>query len=107
MIEGEVIGCPGITLDIDAVTETVASGTPLSKTLTVVNDGNEALTYSVSPNELIALTVPERSESKTGYTYSSSLDDEAVKYDWIDIETTGLGTQLSQNYYLQHDYFEV
>ncbi|MDE6154147.1 MAG: S8 family serine peptidase [Muribaculaceae bacterium] len=107
VIEGEVIGCPGITLDIDAVTETVASGTPLSKTLTVVNDGNEALTYSVSPNELIALTVPERSESKTGYTYSSSLDDEAVKYDWIDIETTGLGTQLSQNYYLQHDYFEV
>ncbi|MDE6612026.1 MAG: T9SS type A sorting domain-containing protein, partial [Muribaculaceae bacterium] len=41
------------------------------------------------------------------YIYSFSGDDSSVKYDWVDIETTGLGVQNDMNYYLMHDYVTV
>ena len=106
-IKGQVIGVPVATLNMAEITETVASGEPLVKTLTVKNEGNEDLVYSVAPDGLYRLTTPERKNTKVSYTYSSSLDDKNVKFDWVDIETNGLGTQNTLTYYLNHDFVAV
>ncbi|MDE6333434.1 MAG: T9SS type A sorting domain-containing protein, partial [Muribaculaceae bacterium] len=45
--------------------------------------------------------------ASTTYSYSFSGDDSSVKFDWIDIETNGLGSQHGMSYYLLHDYIEV
>ena len=53
------------------------------------------------------VTLPEQENAQTGYTYVSSIDDKNVKFDWVDIETNGLGTQNTFSYYNQHDYVVV
>lgn len=106
-ISGKVTGCPEVELSFTAVDETLESGAPLKKTLTVSNTGNETLRYSITPDPLVRLTIPEKPEAHTDYIYASSADDASVKFDWIDIETTGIGTQNTQAYYLLHDYVAV
>ena len=106
-VTGTVIGCPTVDLSDEQYTETVNSGDPLAKTLTVANNGNEALTYSITPDALVRMAIPERDDTHTSYVYSSSLDDTNVKYEWVDIETNGLGTQNTFSYYNLHDYVEV
>lgn len=106
-IKANVIGCPEIALSLTEVTETLESGTPLVKELTVTNSGNEPLTYAITPDPLVRLTLPDNPDAVTSYDYSFSGDDSNVKFDWIDIETNGLGTQHGMTYYNLHDYVEV
>lgn len=106
-IEGEVIGCPDMVLNIESIKETLPSGTPLQKVLTVENKGNEALTYAIAPDPMVALTLPEREDSHVSYTYSAAVDDSNVTFDWVDIENNGLGTQHSMSYYMLHDFVAV
>ena len=106
-LTGKVIGCPAATLNFESVEETVESGAPLSKTLTVANDGNESLVYSITPDPLVKMTIPERADTKTSYAYSSSIDDKSVAFNWVDIETTGLGEQNGFSYYNMHDFVAV
>lgn len=106
-ISGEVIGCPEIQLNIESVEETVASGDPLTRTLEISNPGNEALTYAIAPNSFVTATLPDKADSHVGYTFTSSADNPQVEFDWIDIETNGLGTRNSMSYYLLHDYVAV
>ena len=105
-VSGKVIGCPEVALTLDAIEETVASGTPVSKTVEIANNGNEPLTYIFSADENTAITVPERDDTFVAYTYAAAVDNKA-KFDWIDIETNGLGEQNSFRYYNQHDYVAV
>lgn len=106
-ISGRVIGCPAVELSFNSIDETVESGAPLQKTLTVSNTGNEALKYAITPDPLVRLTLPEKTDAHTSYIYASSADDSSVKFDWVDIETNGLGTQNTQAYYMLHDYVAV
>ncbi len=106
-ISANVIGCPAIELSFDAVTETVESGTPLHKDLVITNNGNETLEYALTPDPLVRYTIPELENASTSYIYSFSGDDSSVEYNWIDVETTGLGEQNDVNYYLMHDYVTV
>lgn len=106
-LTGEITGCPEIQLNIERVEETLTSGTPLTRTLEITNPGNETLTYSVAPNAIVKATLPEKEDSHVGYTYSSSIDNPDVKFDWIDIETNGLGTHNPLSYYLLHDFVAV
>ncbi len=106
MLKGKVIGCPAADLSFDAINETVASGTPLSKTLEISNSGNEPLVYAFTPNEDVKVTVPENEDSKVSYVYGASVDKEA-EFNWIDIVDNGLGEQNAFRYYNSHDYVEV
>lgn len=105
-IKGKVIGCPAADLTFEAITETVASGEPLSKTLEISNTGNEPLVYAFTPGEDVKLTVPETEESKISYVYGASVDKQA-DYNWVDIVDNGLGEQTAFRYYDSHDYVEV
>ena len=107
-ITGEVIGVPEATLNFTEINETLASGSVMNKTLTVTNTGNEPLIYSITPNEFIGMPVASADEnSSIVYEYSSSVDNANVAYDWIDIETNGLGAQNNVTYYMKHDFVAV
>ena len=106
-ISGTVVGCPTADITPAAFDETVESGQPLVKTLTVANNGNAALTYAITPDNLVALDVPETDDTRVSYTWQASVDDASVKQPWIDIETTGLGTQTTFSQYNMHDYITV
>ena len=106
-IAGEVIGCPEIQLSYTAIDTTVASGTPIIKPLTIANNGNESLVYSITPNPAYISFVENDENAKVSYTFASSADDSDVAFDWIDIETTGLGEQNTFSYYNTHDYVAV
>ncbi len=106
-IKANVIGCPETELSLTEVTETVEAYTALSKELTVSNKGNETLRYSLVPNSMVSFTLPDNDQATTSYSYSSSLDGPDVAFEWEDIETNGLGEQLSISYYMQHDYVAV
>ena len=105
-LTGEVIGCPEITLSIDAIEETVESGTPLTKELTVTNSGNETLEFSITPGSFTSVNDPEVANAKVSYVYSSSSDNDNVKFEWIDIEH-GIGDRNGFSYYNVNDYLEV
>ena len=106
-VHGRVAGTPALQLSETAFSYDVVSGTPTTAVLSVSNTGNEPLVYSLTPDALVGLDVPQREGTVTSYTYTSSVDDSNVKYNWVDIETTGLGTQNAFNYYNLHDYVEV
>lgn len=106
-VSGEVIGCPDLVMNFDSVEETLASGTPLQKTLSVENTGNEPLTYAITPDPIVSLSLPERDNSRVSYTYASSADSKSVTFDWVDIETNGLGTRHGMSYYMLHDFVAV
>lgn len=105
-ISGEIIGCPEAILSLNTIEETLPYGTPLSKVLEIANNGNEDLTYAVSASDNTRISVAERDDTEYAYTYGSSSDGQ-TNYEWIDIETNGLGEQNAFRYYNLHDYKEV
>lgn len=106
-IKATVIGCPEAALSLTEITETVAAFSPLHKDLTVTNNGNETLLYSIAPNPMVSLTLPYNAKATTSYTYTSSLDSGDVAFEWEDIETNGLGEHYGISYYMLHDYVAV
>lgn len=106
-VKGEVIGVPTIDLSYNEIKDTVASGTELIKPLTITNNGNEPLVYSISPNALVEFTDTIDDNSKTSYTYAASVDGNGVEFNWIDIETNGKGEQNNFSYYNSNDYVAV
>ena len=106
-VKATVIGCPEVELSFTEVTETLESGTPLAKQLTVTNNGNETLLYAISPDPIARLTLPDNADAATSYVYSFSGDDSSVNFDWVDIETNGLGEQHGMTYYQMHDFVAV
>ena len=106
-LAGEVIGCPGVELSFTEITETVESGDSLSKELTIKNTGDENLVYSIVPGSFTTVTDSNIGEAKVSYVYNSATDDANVKFEWVDIETTGLGERNAFSYYNTHDYVAV
>lgn len=106
-ISGEVIGCPEIQLSYTAIDTTVASGTPVIKPLTISNNGNETLVYSITPNPSYISFTEDSENAEVSYAYTSSVDDSNVNFEWVDIETTGLGEQNNFSYYNAHDFVAV
>ena len=106
-VNGEVIGCPSIDLSYTAIDTTILSGNYLGKPLYINNQGNEALKYSITPNPEYFSFSDINAGANVAYSYSASIDDKNVVFDWFDIETTGLGKQNNFTYYNSHDYVEV
>ena len=104
---GKVIGCPDATFSYYSIDSTLLSGTELIRPLTITNIGNETLTYSITPNPEYFSFNDLNGANKVAYSYSASIDDPNVTFNWIDIETTGLGKQNNFTYYYNHDYVEV
>lgn len=106
-VTGTVIGCPKIDLGYASIDTTLLSGTPLKRPLTITNMGNESLVYSITPNPEYFSFSDLGDNANVAYSYSASIDDKNVSFDWIDIETSGLGEQNNFTYYNNNDYVEV
>lgn len=107
-VSGTVIGCPTIDLSYTEITDSIVSGTELKKPLTITNNGNETLVYSVTPNpEYIEFSDSITDGASVSYSYTASVDGNATQFNWIDIETTGLGEQNNFTYYNNNDFVEV
>lgn len=107
-LKGEVIGCPTIDLSYTEISDTIESGAELKKPLTIANNGNESLVYSITPNpEYFSFSDEVTENSQVAYSYIASVDDKSVEFNWVDIETTGLGEQNNFSYYNSHDYLAV
>lgn len=106
-IAGEVIGCPVAELSYTEITDTVASGTEMKKPLTISNSGNETLVYSIKPNPAYISFTEDTEDAKVSYAYTASIDDSSIKYEWVDIESPGLGEHNNFTYYNTHDYVAV
>lgn len=107
-IAGEVIGVPTLDLSYNEIKSTLNSGDELKAPLTITNNGNETLLYSITPNpEYISFSEEFSADSKVSYAYTASIDGAGAKYDWVDIETTGLGEQNNFTYYNSHDFVAV
>lgn len=106
-ISGQVIGCPDIELSYNSIDSTILSGSEMIRPLLINNKGNEPLQYSIIPNPEFLTFNDFNSNANTNYTYSASVDDKNVVFDWFDIETSGLGEQKNFTYYSTHDYVEV
>ena len=107
LVKGTVIGCPEIELNYSSIDSVLLSGTPLKKPLTITNTGNESLVYSITPNPEYFSFSDLGDVTNVAYSYSASVDDKSVSFEWIDIETTGLGKQNNFTYYNANDYVEV
>lgn len=105
-LAGEVIGCPAAELSFTEITETVESGAELKKDLTITNTGDEDLTFSLISGAFTTVTDANASEGKVSYIYKSAVDGEA-EFEWVDIETTGLGEQYNFSFYNENDYTTV
>lgn len=108
-LSGNVIGCPEISVTPQTVTVDTPYGTNVSRTLTVNNAGNEALTFAVEPNDWFNLTdLTTDGNSSLGYIYKSKTDYDEVSYDWIDITADPEAEHQDFTYYLDKtDYYTV
>ncbi len=107
-LQGEVIGVPTLDLSYTEIKKTLNSGEELKAPLTITNNGNEALVYSINPNpEYITFAEEFAEGAEVSYSYAASIDGSGVKYNWVDIETTGLGEQNNFSYYNSHDFVAV
>lgn len=107
-VEGVVIGAPIANVNIDAITETVESGTPWSSMLAIENKGDENLVYSVLPDGLVNFTAEVKADSKVGYAYTASTDDKNVEFNWIDITENPDAEHKNFTYYnTTNDYSTV
>lgn len=105
-VHGTVIGAPVPALSLEGIEETVLSGTPLARTLEISNTGNEDLTYSVTGDELVRASVPEKADAAVSYIYSQAVDGKCT-FDWIDITADPEAEQHAFRYYNEHDWIAV
>lgn len=107
-LTGKVIGVPEAVVTPEKMTETTPSGVNLARKMSIKNTGNEALEYSIIPNEFITIA-DQLADEKSGidYIYSASVDNENVKFEWVDIENNKDAAHHKLAYYMTHDYVAV
>lgn len=106
-LHGTVIGVPTADLSYTSIVETIESGNNAECPLTITNNGDEPLVYSISPDPMVSFGVDGAAATKVSYTYATSLDDENIKMDWIDILSDEATVHHDITYYAAHDYVEV
>ena len=107
-LKGEVIGCPTWSVDPAEISETTAYGENVQKTLTVTNNGDEKLAFSLTPDTWYkAGDVVADENGKVEYVFKSKSDGFDVDYDWKDI-TEDYTEHMSYAYFADKtDYKEV
>ena len=107
-LKGHVIGAPAMQLNLETISETIASGDVLEKQIVAQNVGNEALDFSITPSDYFKVAdLTADAASSISYVYKTSLDDTDIVYNWEDVETTGEGTQIRYTHFVSYDYYEL
>ncbi len=106
-VKGEVTAEPMINVDTDEIRETIDAGGLKNHTITITNDGESPLEFIASGTDWLYLN--ENDKVRTAslpefmYSYQTTRDEDAPKYEWIDI--TEEGTIVPQSWFDDNQQF--
>lgn len=108
-VKGKVIGVPEWSLSPESIDETTPYGVNITKDLTIANNGNETLKFSMEPSLWVdLLDQTTDANSSIDYICKSASDYSDIKYDWIDLTTDPEAAHQDMSYYLDKtDYYKV
>lgn len=108
-VKGKVIGVPEWSLSPESIDESTPYGVNINKDLTITNNGNETLKFSVEPSLWVDMTdLTSNENSSIEYICKSASDYSDIEYDWIDLTSDPEATHQDMSYYLDKtDYYKV
>lgn len=108
-VKGKVIGVPEWSLSPESIDESTPYGVNINKDLTITNNGNETLIFSVEPSLWVDMTdLTSNENSSIEYICKSASDYSNIEYNWIDLTSDPEATHQDMSYYLDKtDYYKV
>ena len=108
-VRGKVIGVPEWSLSPESIDESTPYGVNINKDLTITNNGNETLKFSVEPSLWVDMTdLTSNENSSIEYICKSASDYSDIEYNWIDLTSDPEATHQDMSYYLDKtDYYKV
>lgn len=108
-VKGKVIGVPEWSLSPESIDESTHYGVNINKDLTITNNGNETLKFSVEPSLWVDMTdLTSNENSSIEYICKSASDYSDIEYNWIDLTSDPEATHQDMSYYLDKtDYYKV
>ena len=108
-VRGKVIGVPEWSLSPESIDESTPYGVNINKDLTITNNGNETLKFSVEPSLWVDMTdLTSNENSSIEYSCKSASDYSDIEYNWIDLTSDPEATHQDMSYYLDKtDYYKV
>lgn len=108
-VRGKVIGVPEWSLSPESIDESTPYGVNINKELTITNNGNETLKFSVEPSLWVDMTdLTSNENSSIEYICKSASDYSDIEYNWIDLTSDPEATHQDMSYYLDKtDYYKV
>lgn len=108
-VKGKVIGVPEWSLSPESIDESTPYGVNINKDLTITNNGNETLKFSVEPSLWVDMTdLTSNENSSIEYICKSASDYSDIEYNWIDLTSDPEATHQDMSYYLDKtDYYKV
>lgn len=108
-VRGKVIGVPEWSLSPESIDESTPYGVNINKDLTITNNGNETLKFSVEPSLWVDMTdLTSNDNSSIEYICKSASDYSDIEYNWIDLTSDPEATHQDMSYYLDKtDYYKV
>lgn len=108
-VKGKVIGVPEWSLSPESIDESTPYGVNINKDLTITNNGNETLKFSVEPSLWVDMTdLTSNENSSIEYICKSASDYSDIEYNWIDLTSDPEATHQDVSYYLDKtDYYKV
>lgn len=108
-VKGKVIGVPEWSLSPESIDESTPYGVNINKDLTITNNGNETLKFSVEPSLWVDMTdLTSNKNSSIEYICKSASDYSDIEYNWIDLTSDPEATHQDMSYYLDKtDYYKV
>lgn len=108
-VKGKVIGVPEWSLSPESIDESTPYGVNINKDLTITNNGNETLKFSVEPSLWVDMTdLTSNDNSSIEYICKSASDYSDIEYNWIDLTSDPEATHQDMSYYLDKtDYYKV
>lgn len=108
-VKGKVIGVPEWSLSPESIDESTPYGVNINKDLTITNNGNETLKFSVEPSLWVDMTdLTSNENSSIEYICKSASDYSDIEYNWIDLTSDPEAAHQDMSYYLDKtDYYKV
>lgn len=108
-VRGKVIGVPEWSLSPESIDESTPYSVNINKDLTITNNGNETLKFSVEPSLWVDMTdLTSNENSSIEYICKSASDYSDIEYNWIDLTSDPEATHQDMSYYLDKtDYYKV
>lgn len=105
-LKANVTQAPDIKISPAQITQVLESGSTKSVDVNITNTGQNTLTFAVTPQPSFYPTDNiQHAGDEIDYQFSSSIDNENVAFNWIDITKTGVFN--GHEHFSEHDFLPV